>query len=93
MSRRMSAEYDHAYRAVVTVEYPATAEIPGRREACEASTDTIYAGPYATIGAARAAATRESYDARHHRRYGDPVPVIVSIKIERSSILWEQVTE
>lgn len=92
MSRRMPAEYAHAYRAIITIRYPATEEIPGRR-AREAATDTIYAGPYATIGAARAAATRESRDAAQWWMAGDDPEPVVSVEIERSSILWEKVTE
>lgn len=86
-----------AYRAVITTTYPAIPDSDAPSFMQQERKSTKVAGPYSTIGAARAAITRARNDAAswtpgyYIRR--SVLRATVDGYVERSATVWERVPD
>lgn len=82
MSRKTAPDTTELFRAVVVTKSPTLEQgvVVDIRET------TAYYGPYATAAAAKGAATREGYVSPYN-----PRGVFTESKIQRTSVVWEDV--
>ena len=88
MARRMAADDQALFRAVVEITYTDTAPEEGAEP--KVRTMTEHLGPYRTKGAATAAIKRADAEARWYKRYYDEVTSVGWV--EKATTTWEPVS-
>lgn len=100
MSKRSDPESVHAWRMVITVEYPQAWDFwdpkwgtPTR--GTEPYTEMSYHGPYLSRGPAKVALKRKLRELENHYRYETAyrkrliAPAKVTARLEQTTLMWE----